>query len=95
MFVVSAGGLWVAAAAEFAPGDAARLVAVFPPWWTAEQALAAAAEAAPVAGVASAGFAVAVIADRPGVIDELRRRGAWFVADGRLFAACFTSRKRT
>jgi hypothetical protein len=64
---------------------------VFPPWWPGERALAAAAAEAPVAGVARAGFAVAVIADRPGVIGDLRRRGAWFVADGRLFPACFTS----
>jgi hypothetical protein len=88
MLVVAFGGLFVAAAAEFAAGDAARVVAVFPPWWRGDRALAEAAAVAPVAGVA-APFAVAVIADRPGVIGELRRRGAWFVADGRRFPACF------
>jgi hypothetical protein len=90
MALASFGGLSVAAFAQFAPGDSGRLVALYPPWWSLERALAAAAQSAPVAG--AYGHAVGVVARRPGVARALRRGGAWFVADGAAFPACFSVR---
>jgi hypothetical protein len=89
------GGAAVCAAAQFDARDSRRLVAVFPPWWSNAEALAAASATAAVAGVGGVGFAVGVIADRPGVARELKRRGALFVFDGRKFPACFSSLKAT
>jgi hypothetical protein len=85
------GGTFAAAAVEFAPVDSTRLVAVFPPWWSAERALAAAGEVAAVSGVGAVGFAVAVAADRPGLTQALRDRGAFWVLDARAVPACFSS----
>lgn len=85
------GGAAVVVGVEFDPADAPRLVAVFPPWWSREQALAAASQTAPVAGVGAAGFVVFVVAVRRDVARALRRRGALFVGDGRAFPACFSS----
>lgn len=87
------GGAFAAAAVEFAPADSTRLVAVFPPWWSAERALAAAGEVAAVSGVGAVGFAVAVAGDRPGLTQALRDRGAFWVLDGSAVPACFSSLK--
>jgi hypothetical protein len=88
------GGVFVAADAEFAPADATRLLALFPPWWSAERALAAAGDVGAVASVGALSFAVAVAGDRPGLTRALRERGAFWVLDGRAFPACFSSPKK-
>jgi hypothetical protein len=85
------GGVFVTADAEFAPSDSTRLLALFPPWWSAERALAAAGEVGAVAGVGALSFAVAVAGDQPGLTRALRDRGAFWVLDGRAFPACFSS----
>ena len=82
-----------AVAAQFAPGDADRLVAIFPPWWNAAESFSAAAEAAPVAGVGAAGFIVGVLAENPGVAARLRGQGAFLVLDGRRYSFCQPSKK--
>jgi len=87
------GGAFVVAGVEFAPADSTRLVAVFPPWWSAERSLAAAGEVAAVSGVGAVGFAVAVAADRPGLAQALRDRGAFWILDGRSVPACFSGLK--
>ncbi len=92
--VLVLGGAFVAADANFAPTDSTRLIALFPPWWSAERALAAAADVGAVSGVGPLGFAVAVTADQPGLTRALRDRGALWVLDGRPFPACFSSPKK-
>jgi hypothetical protein len=91
--VLVIGGAFAAAAVEFAPADSTRLIAVFPPWWSAERALAAAGEVAAVSGVGAMSFAVAVSGDRPDLTQALRDRGAFWVFDGRAIPACFSSLK--
>jgi hypothetical protein len=85
----------MAGAVQLDPGDSDRLVGVFPPWWSQAQAIDAASAAGPVTGVSKSGFAVGVLANRPGVAAALRAGGAWLVADGRAFPACFPSQLRT
>jgi hypothetical protein len=93
--LVTFGGAFVAAAVEFAPGASPVVVAFYPPWWKPERVLATASDVAPVGGVAAAGWAIGVVANRPGVVGALRQSGALFVADGRAFPACFASSSRT
>jgi hypothetical protein len=88
------GGALAAAAVEFAPADSTRLIAVFPPWWSAERALAAAGEVAAVSGVGGVRFAVAVGGDRPALTQALHDRGAYWVLDGGAIPACFSSLKK-
>lgn len=70
------------------PRDGARLAAVFPPWWTAERSLAAAAAAGPVVGFGAVPFIVAVADDDPRLIERLEAAGAWLVLDGSRFRLC-------
>jgi hypothetical protein len=85
------GGAFAVVAVQFAPGKSPRLVAVYPPWWTSERALAAASDVAPVSGVGGSGVAIGVMASRPEVVRDLRRSGAWLIADGSAFPSCFSS----
>jgi hypothetical protein len=89
--LLALGGALLACAVRLAPGDSARVVAVFPPWWSQAEAIGAAAEVGAVAGVSKSGFAVGLISPHPGVAAALRAHGALFVADGRAFPSCFTS----
>ena len=93
--LLTLGGAFAAADVEFAPGDSTRLVAVFPPWWSAERALAAASEVAAVSGVGGLGFAVGVVSDRPDLARALSAHGAVWVVDGRSFPACFAASRET
>ena len=88
--LVFAGSLMTAALASVRPSDAARLAAIFPPWWSAERALAAAASVGPVAGFGRLPFIVAVSGAAPGTGARLKLSGALFVVDGSRFSFCIS-----
>ena len=67
-----------------------RLAVVFPPWWSAERSLAAAAEVAPVAGLGALPFIVAVYARDPDVRSRLIGAGAVLTLDGAKFSFCMS-----
>lgn len=90
---VFAGSLVAAAMASARPTDAVRLAAIFPPWWSAERALAAASSVGPVAGSGRLPFIVAVSGAGPGAGERLKSSGALFVVDGSRFSFCVARQK--
>jgi hypothetical protein len=88
---------WIAVAAmalQIRPG--AEVVAVaFPPWWSTQQAIAAAASAnaAIVRLTALPSLLVVRPEDSDGVA-RLRRAGAWFAVDPQAVAGCFGSTRK-
>ena len=88
-FAIGVASLGVAALADARPrGD--RIAAIFPPWWTAEQALASALAVAPVAGVGRFSFIIAADARGPETAASLRAAGAWLTLDASRFSFCTT-----
>ena len=83
---------WVAIAAlAFQARPGAEIVAVaFPPWWSAQQVLlaAASADAAIVRTTAVSAILVVRPNDRDGLA-RLRTAGAWIAIDPQAIAACF------
>ena len=71
--------------------DTEVVAVVFPPWWSAQQALeaAASANAAFVRTTAMPAILVVRPDDRAGV-SRLHEAGAWFAIDPRAVAACLT-----
>jgi len=71
--------------------DTEVVAVVFPPWWSAQQALqaAASANAAFVRTTAIPAILVVRPDDRAGV-SRLHEAGAWFAIDPRAVAACLT-----
>ena len=87
---VFTGSLVAAVMASARPTDAVRLAAIYPPWWSAERALAAASSAGPVAGSGRLPFIVAVSGAAPGAGERLKSFGALFVVDGSRFSFCIS-----
>ena len=85
-----AGSVAVCAAASTRPVDPGRVAAIFPPWWGAGQALAAAARAGDVVAGGNLPFVVAVAG--PDLAARLRQAGAWFVVDRTAFGLCAPER---
>jgi hypothetical protein len=85
---------WVAVAAlalQVRPGSEVVAVA-FPPWWSARQALLAAASAD--ATIVRTTAVAAILVVRPNDHDGLARlriAGAWLAIDPQAIAACFTN----
>ena len=83
---------WVAIAAlAFQARPGAEIVAVaFPPWWSAQQVLlaAASADAAIVRTTAMSAILVVRPNDQDGLV-RLRNAGAWLAIDPQAIAACF------
>ncbi|MCG9916107.1 MAG: hypothetical protein MH112_07095 [Phenylobacterium sp.] len=80
-----------------APRDASAAAAVFPPWWDAPRALAAADQAGAVTGVGAYPFVIittldptrsAALSDGQTLAAALRARGAWLVVDPGLAGPC-------
>src|ERR1700728_559492 len=71
--------------------DTEVVAVVFPPWWSAQQALQAAASAGAAFVRTTAIPAILVVRpdDRAG-LSRLRDAGAWFAIDPRAVAACLT-----
>ena len=84
-------GLAPAAVLGAQPQDPARAAAVFPPWWSQAETLAAADRAGDVAGVGA--LSSIVITTAPGGREgdfarALRREGAWLVIDPGFAGPC-------
>ncbi|MDP2214503.1 hypothetical protein [Phenylobacterium sp.] len=79
-----------------APRQANAAAAVFPPWWAAPRALAAADRAGEVTGVGAQPFII-ILTERapaggasPSLTSALRAQGAWLVVDPGLAGPCAT-----
>jgi hypothetical protein len=86
--VLVTGGLAASAALTIMPRDSHRMVAVFPPWWSAEKELAAAASAGAVGSVGRLPFILAVQSSDSGLGVRLGEAGALLVLDGSAFTFC-------
>jgi hypothetical protein len=65
---------------------------VFPPWWSTQRSLAAAASAG-TAIVRTGGIASVIVVQSPGAdsLQRLHDAGAWFAIDPRAVDACVTN----
>jgi hypothetical protein len=83
--------LFIAALSFQVRTDTEVVAVVFPPWWSAQQALQAAASAGAAFVRTTAIPAILVVRpdDRAG-LSRLRDAGAWFAIDPRAVAACLT-----
>jgi len=71
-----------------APNDAGGIAAVFPPWWSASRAFAAAASAGDVLNGGAYGFVLIVQSRRPGLGARLRAAGALFLLNPLAVGGC-------
>ncbi len=78
----------IASLAILQPGDASSVMAIFPPWWSAERSVIAASQAGPVLGAGSFPFMVAIKGETPDFVEGLRAAGAVLIVDGRRFPVC-------
>jgi len=70
--------------------DAEVVAVAFPPWWTSERAILAAASAdAELVRITALPSLLVVRLDRPDELTRLREAGAWFALDPKAIAACF------
>ncbi|MDE2197388.1 MAG: hypothetical protein KGJ41_00085 [Rhodospirillales bacterium] len=77
--------LGVALGAQYAPAATGPVAALFPPWWTARHAFAAAGAAGPVLRLGGLPFIVIVAPDDRA---RLRASGAWLLVDPRAPGIC-------
>jgi hypothetical protein len=82
------GGLFLSAAALPAPSDSQRLSAVFPPWWSREDSIAAASRFGAVTGFGGLPFIIGVQSHEPELAQRLRNAGALLLFDGSKFPFC-------
>jgi hypothetical protein len=82
------GGLFAAVAVNAAPRDPARVAAVFPPWWTPAQAVAAAGSAGDIAAVGGAPFILILRGDKADLARRAQSAGALFILDPDLAGVC-------
>jgi hypothetical protein len=75
-------------AVGLAPRNPQQIAAVFPPWWTAEQSLAAAKTAGQAAVTGAAPFVAIVWSTDGALAERLRAAGAVLLLDPGLTAAC-------
>lgn len=71
--------------------DSSTIAVIFPPWWTAQQSLLAAASAG--ASIVRTGKIPAIVVVEPGARDGLKRlrdAGAWISLDPQALDACMT-----
>lgn len=73
------------------PQTPGRAAAVFPPWWSQAQVLAAAGRAGDITGVGALSnivIAAAPQGDEAGLAAALRREGAWLIMDPGFAGPC-------
>ncbi|MDP1872799.1 hypothetical protein [Phenylobacterium sp.] len=97
LLAIGLGVLSLVAALVFgaAPREASAAAAIFPPWWSAPRALAAADRAGAVTGVGAQPFIIITTRDPNRSQDRalaasLRAQGAWLVVDPGLAGLCET-----
>jgi hypothetical protein len=86
----------IAALSMQARSGADTVAAIFPPWWSAQQAMLATAAAG--ASVVRTGAIPAIMIVQPaqnGGLAKLRAAGAWFALDPQAVAACFSNSTTT
>ena len=64
------------------------VAALFPPWWSAPRALAAASAGGMPVRFGAAGFVVIVMPDIPDAMQRLRQAGAWLLLDPKVLGGC-------
>jgi len=82
--------MWVSSMTAGADADMA--LAVYPPWWTSERALAAAAGAGNVVTLGRFPFSVAVQSPAPALPQRLRAGGALYVFNAIASFPCVSER---
>lgn len=87
--------LFVAAAIEAPGSDPSRLAAIFPPWWSGQRAIAAAASAGDILGVGGARFVVILHGDPTDLAGRLRAAGALFTVSSDFAGLCSPRGKET
>jgi hypothetical protein len=80
--------LAVCAIDEARPSDAFGAAAVFPPWWSAQQSLAASTHAGPVTGLGALPFIVLLRASDPGLAARAHAAGALVLVDSARAGLC-------
>lgn len=71
-----------------APNEEGAVAAVFPPWWSASRAFAAASNAGDVLNSGTFFFVVVVQSQRPGLGDRLRSEGALLLLNPLAVGGC-------
>ena len=82
--------LVIAAVAIAQPRDGQKAIAIYPPWWSVGETLAAAAEVAPILGGGAFPFVVVVRTLDARVAADLKASGALLVVDAARFQFCET-----
>lgn len=80
--------LVMAMSAAAAPTDAARVAAVFPPWWSSARVMEAAATAGDIAGAGAHSSILIVSSGAPGLAARLRDAGAVVLLSPGLAGLC-------
>lgn len=81
-------GLFAAAAVNAAPRDPSRVAAIFPPWWSPAQSVAAGGSAGDIAATGSAPFILILRGDPMDLAQRARSAGALIVLDPDLAGVC-------
>ncbi len=81
-------GLFAAATVNAAPRDPSRVAAIFPPWWSPAQAVAAAGSAGDIAATGSAPFILILRGDPTDLAQRARSAGALILLDPDLAGVC-------
>jgi hypothetical protein len=82
------GGLFASVAVNAAPTDPSRVAAVFPPWWSPAQTVAAAGAAGDIAAVGGASFIIILRGDPSDLARRARSAGALIILDPELAGVC-------
>ena len=88
-------GLAAAVGVNAAPRDPARVAAVFPPWWTSAQAVAAAGSAGDIAAAGGAPFILILRGNATDLAQRARSAGALFILDPDLAGVCAPKETRS
>jgi hypothetical protein len=63
------------------PAQAQTVLAIFPPWWTQQQAIAAASAVGHIVGTEARAWTIIVHSDDPAIAQKLNHAGAWLLLD--------------
>lgn len=81
-------GLFAAVAVNAAPTDPSRVAAVFPPWWSPAQTVAAAGAVGDIAAAGGASFIIILRGDPADLARRARSAGALIILDPDLAGVC-------
>lgn len=82
------GSLVAAASVEFGPSDPHAVAAVFPPWWSSTEIIAAAGSAGLILAPGAAGNVVLLRSPSPDLPQRAAAAGAWLVFAGSFLTMC-------